>query len=236
MQAPSYQDDAGHWWDWDGTQYVMRAEGAVDPTVPTGGSRTSSTPAPTLGPEVRPTDPVTASGGGTGGAGSTTDIFNAPLTKMFGEKFTPPGMLDLGGVPGLSYIPQAPSFDFKGPTPAEAANDPGYQFTLGQGKNQLENWAAAKGTLNDSSTAKALQDYGQAAAGQQYSNVWNRDFNAATAAFAPRLSEWNTLASAGQRQNENNYTNAWNDFLNRQSEFYNWQNSVWNKQFSLANA
>ena len=64
--------------------------------------------------------------------------------------------------------------DWTPPTIDEAINSPGYQFRLGQGTDALQKWAAARGTLNDSGTAKALMDYGQNAASQEYGNVWNR--------------------------------------------------------------
>jgi hypothetical protein len=78
---------------------------------------------------------------------------------------------------------QAPDFtyeDFQGPTMEEAANSPGYKFRVGAGTDALQNWAAARGTLNDSGTAKALEDYGQNAASQEYSNVFKRKYDTYT--------------------------------------------------------
>ena len=81
--------------------------------------------------------------------------------------------------PAFSYPDyQAPTpwtyQDWAPPTIEEAINSPGYKFRLGQGEEALQHWAAARGTLNDSGTAKALMDYGQNAASQEYGNVWNR--------------------------------------------------------------
>lgn len=137
-------------------------------------------------------------------------------------------MLDQGGQPGLSYIPPTPQFtapQFKPPSVEEALNDPGYKFRLQQGDAGLQNWAAARGTLNSSDTANALEDYNQNAASQEYGNVWNRDFSAFTGSTLPSwlagtvnpaMTAYNTQASAGEFQNNSNYLNAWNSFLNAQ--------------------
>jgi hypothetical protein len=188
-----------------------------------------------------PTPPPPGAGGGAGGGsgssgGSGTNIYNSPLTAMFGEKFQAPPMLDLGGPAGLSYLPNAPTLDFKAPTVEDALKDPGYQFVVGQGENALNNWAASKGTLNDSETGKSFIRFGQGAAGQQYDSVFNRQLNTAEANFQPRFSAWQTTAQAGQHQNDANFSNAWNAFLNRQSEYYNWQDRTFGKQFQVATA
>jgi hypothetical protein len=216
-------------------------------------------------------DPVTPNPGGNGGnTGTNNDIFNAPLTRPFDGQFTAPAPVNLGGPAGIPYVPQTPvftppaytpppAFKFNAPTPEQAFNDPGYKFRTDQGNRGLQNWAAAKGTLNDSSTAKALVDYNQGAATQEYANVWNRDwqdqtatydrnyatqymdpyqiaFSGATAAFAPQLAAYQTQAAAGQHTTDTNYLNSWNEFLNKQNYFSNWQDRTFNKQFQVATA
>lgn len=52
--------------------------------------------------------------------------------------------------------------------------DPGYQFRLQQGAQAVNNSAAARGMLGSGATLKALQDYGQGQASQEYGNWWNR--------------------------------------------------------------
>lgn len=138
-------------------------------------------------------------------------------------------MLDLGGPPGLSYIPPTPTFTpptFTAPSVGDALNDPGYQFRVQQGDAGLQNWAAARGTLNSSDTANALEDYNQNSASQEYQNVWNRDFSQYTQATLPTytstvvnpaINAYNTTASSGQFQNNANYLNAWNAFVNSQN-------------------
>ena len=56
-------------------------------------------------------------------------------------------------------------------------DDPSYQFRLQQGQDAIQSSAAAKGGLLTGATLKALQNYGQDAASQEYSNAYNR-FNA----------------------------------------------------------
>ena len=63
---------------------------------------------------------------------------------------------------------------FQAPTLAQAENQPGYQFQLQQGLNALQNSAAARGTLLSGGTAAGIEQYGQEAAQQDYSNVYNQ--------------------------------------------------------------
>lgn len=52
--------------------------------------------------------------------------------------------------------------------------DPGYQFALDQGSRSVQNSAAARGVLNSGQTAKALTQFGQVLADQQYGNYFSR--------------------------------------------------------------
>lgn len=56
-------------------------------------------------------------------------------------------------------------------------SDPSYQFRLQQGQDAIQSGAAAQGGLLSGATLKALQNYGQESASQEYSNAYNR-FNA----------------------------------------------------------
>lgn len=56
-------------------------------------------------------------------------------------------------------------------------DDPSYQFRLQQGQNAIQSSAAAQGGLLSGATLKALQNYGQESASQEYGNAYNR-FNA----------------------------------------------------------
>ena len=52
--------------------------------------------------------------------------------------------------------------------------DPGYAFRLSEGNKQLNATAAARGGLISGNALKAGEDYGQAAASQEYGNAFNR--------------------------------------------------------------
>ena len=56
-------------------------------------------------------------------------------------------------------------------------DDPSYQFRVNQGTNAIQGGAAAQGGLLSGATLKALQNYGQESASQEYQNAYNR-FNA----------------------------------------------------------
>ena len=69
----------------------------------------------------------------------------------------------------FSYAP------FVAPSAAEVlAEDPGYQFRLGEGLRAMEAGAASRGTLRGGGTLKGLMDYGQSAASQEYEKAYNR--------------------------------------------------------------
>lgn len=73
-------------------------------------------------------------------------------------------------------------------------SDPSYQFRLQQGQDAIQSSAAAKGGLLTGATLKALQNYGQESASQEYSNAYNR-FNADQTNRYNRLS---SLVGIGQ--------------------------------------
>lgn len=193
------------------------------PSVPSGLPTGTPPPGwtPQYAPGTAPPPPAPAAGPGSPTTPNLLGV-NTPTT--------PPGMLDLGGPPGLTYIPPTPDFSgsrptFNAPSVADAANDPGQQFRMQQGENALQNWAASKGTLDDSSTAKALEDYGQAAGQQGYADVWNRNFAKyqgdvgtwQTGLVNPTMTAWQTRAAAGEFQNQQNYNDWWNQIVNNQN-------------------
>ena len=73
-------------------------------------------------------------------------------------------------------------------------SDPSYQFRLQQGQDSIESSAAARGSLVSGATLKALQNYGQESASQEYGNAYNR-FNADQTNRYNRLSN---LVGVGQ--------------------------------------
>jgi hypothetical protein len=153
------------------------------------------------------------------------------FTKPFSELFN---------APTPKGIPDAPTFkapDFKTPDPfkepvgtyaaftapsaAQAAKDPGYQFTLGQGLGALLNSRAAGGMLNSGATGKALIDYGQAAGSTQYGNVYNRAVNDYNTNYKSQYTDPNNQALTDYLTNyKTQYADPYaNAFQNAQSEF-----------------
>ena len=88
----------------------------------------------------------------------------------------------------LSVNPNSPlQQTFTAPTLAQAQQTPGYQFTLQQGEQAINNSAAAKGGLLSGATLKDLLSYGQGLASttyqQDYNNAlqtFNTNYNAAS--------------------------------------------------------
>lgn len=91
---------------------------------------------------------VPGTGGGTTGGGTDVSSFGAGMTP-FGSTF-------------------------QAPTNVTEQNDPGYQFRLQQGLQAVQNSAAARGGLLGGNAAKAMNDYAQGSASQEYGNVYNR--------------------------------------------------------------
>lgn len=54
------------------------------------------------------------------------------------------------------------------------SDDPSYQWRLGQGQQAVDNSASSRGQLLSGATLKALTNYGQGAASQEFQNSYNR--------------------------------------------------------------
>lgn len=77
---------------------------------------------------------------------------------------------------------------------AQFQNSPGYQFQLQEGTNALLNNRAATGGVNSGNTLKALMQYGQGLANQDY---WNA-YNAYTNSQNQKFGQLQTIAGSGQ--------------------------------------
>ena len=73
--------------------------------------------------------------------------------------------------------------------------DPGYQFRLQQGMDAIQRSAAARGGVLSGGTAKALNDYAQGSASDEYMNSYNRFVNDQTTKYN-RLAQ---IAGIGQQ-------------------------------------
>lgn len=164
------------------------------------------------------------------------------LLETWTRTFVPPVSGPLPEPP--SFTPPAPSYApfvapaFTPPSPESVYADPSYAFRLGQGLQALEHSAAARGTLLTGATGRALQEYGQQFASQEYQNIFNRAlqafqtnleaalrqanlsredydraFRSALAAFTPAFQAWQTTYAGAQRKEELDYERAWREYL-----------------------
>lgn len=77
-----------------------------------------------------------------------------------------------------SLLQAYPGGDFKAPTAQDMQeNDPGYQARLNLGTQALQQSAAARGNLLTGGTAKAVNQYAQDYASNEYSNYYNQAYN-----------------------------------------------------------
>lgn len=108
-------------------------------------------------------------------------------------------------LPAGGPTPPPPEFSFTAPTWEQAMEEPGYQFAVKEGTRALQGSAAARGLLRSSGTLKDMIDYGQEAAGKQYSDVWNREYDVAKSEFAPKYGAWQTQYGGDLQKWQNQY-------------------------------
>ncbi len=75
---------------------------------------------------------------------------------------------------------------------SQVLNDPGYQFRLKQGEDQVQQSAAARGLLHSGGTLKGINDYAQGQASSELGNAYNR-----------QLGQYNANANQYQNQRTN---------------------------------
>ena len=76
--------------------------------------------------------------------------------------------------------------------------DPGYLFRLSEGQKVLENSAAARGGLLSGQTGKALQQYGQNFASNEFGNIYDRYRGLIDAAYGRHVGDF--TARVGERE------------------------------------
>jgi hypothetical protein len=158
-----------------------------------------------------------STGAADGGGGGVNPDYLQPFTTSFADYWKQ--------VYGTDYSPGANTFaapeDFKGVDMAALMNDPGYQFRKNEAAGALQNSAAAKGILNDSGTLYALQRQGDAMAGQEYQNVWDRGFGKWNADWAHALGSFDANKSAS----DGDYAKAWQQYVEaKDTHFRNMDN------------
>lgn len=129
----------------------------------------------TAGPQQQTVPPPGGGGGGFGGGGGGGFGY---LTEPFGG--TPPAW-QAGPSFNMPSFVTPPPFgfrEFQAPTRESIYADPSYEFRTGEGRRALEQSAAGKGVLRTGGTLKDLINYGQNAASQEYSNIFDRSVQA----------------------------------------------------------
>lgn len=195
---------------------------------------------------------ISGGGGGGAPAGSLSAIFQPPAER-FDTAGWNARMPSFGNAPIFQAptFRQAPAF--VEPDYEAALKDPGYTFEADQGRRQMEQSAAARGVLNGGGTLKDINAWGQNFATQrvndvrnrardayqlnyqtQYTDPYNYAYRSALDSFNTQAQTWNqantgqlagwqTQGQVGQRQNEVDFSHAYQPF-----------NDAWNRQIQVA--
>lgn len=100
----------------------------------------------------------------------------------------------MNGFPPSSDPTMAPDYFTRSFGLADFQQDPGYQFRMNQGTEAIQNSAAARGGLFSGNTGRALAEYGQNFASNEYQNAYNRYNNDRSTNF----NRFASLAGLGQ--------------------------------------
>lgn len=93
--------------------------------------------------------------------------------------------------------------------------DPGYTFRLGEGLQAINKQFAGRGGIGSGRALKAINDYAQNSASQEYQNAYNRYYNDKNQTLAPLSELINRGYNAGQ-----GLSNAGNSYANSASSLY----------------
>lgn len=147
-----------------------------------------------------------------------------------------PGQLDAGALTLPTYAApaayQAPAPyvapTYTAPSPyvlptgqAALDADPGYDFRIKQGLGAIQNSAASHGTLLTGGTEKALSDYNQAAASQEYGNYVGQTQSTYGLNAQTGLNAFNANATTGQNAYNANAQTGLNAYLGNASTSLN---------------
>jgi hypothetical protein len=114
---------------------------------------------------------------------NTTQANQAPFLKA-GQ--TAVGDLSSQLAPGGPLTQAYPGGSFTAPTAAQAQATPGYEFTLQQGQDAIQNSAAAQGNLLSGGTEASLDQYSQGLA----SGTYQQSFNNAQSLYNTNYNTW----------------------------------------------
>jgi hypothetical protein len=115
---------------------------------------------------------------------------------------------------------------FTAPTGVDESNDPGYAFRLQQGNQAIQRAAAAGGGAFSGGTLKALTQYGQDYASNEYQNVYNRALQGYQTNFQNALNSYGLNAQTGLNAYNTNAAallNAYNTNVNTGLNAFNTQ-------------
>lgn len=133
-------------------------------------------------PLLRPTDPL-ASGApplasGAGGANPSLGSLAIPGQPVPGSPLAgtpPPTLLSSTGNTFTATPPTPTAYgSFTAPNPAAVASDPYYRFRAKEGQQAIQRSAAARGTLLNGGTLKALEGYRQGLASEEAGKAFDR--------------------------------------------------------------
>lgn len=144
-----------------------------------------------------PALPASASQYYPGGQGAGSPFDFGYLTQHFDEQFKGP---------------QAPA-PFQAPTGEQAAQDPGYQFMLGEAQKALERKGSAQLYSGTPRAGKEMARFTEDYAGTHYGDVYGRKFNENQSALNQYNSEWQKqMAEYAQKRDvfRGNRADTWN--------------------------
>ncbi len=158
------------------TQNVLNAGGGAQPADPAQGNNDlAMNDGRFRTADLANDNPVNSFGGGANGGGQNSLALDSSTS---GVPTISPIDLNSQVNPALgAYGSLAQGWQggqFQAPTDVTEQNDPGFQFRLAQGQKAIEQSAAARGGLLSGGTAKALNDYSQGQASNEYGNVYSR--------------------------------------------------------------
>lgn len=210
VQQQMYQQNAAALAPWQ--QSGMQANGAINALLGIGGQQQAQ--------PAQPTGPMNGQGfGGLGGGyGLTNDLWRGP--GMYGDQGADfPGLNTFGGGYALNGTPQntAPVQNQQQQYEnafANYRNSTGYQFRLGQGMDAINSGYAGRGSIKSGAAMKAINDYGQGMASQEFNNylgaLGNQQglgFSAASAQAGVGQNYANNISNIAM-QNGSNQANA----------------------------
>lgn len=123
---------------------------------------------------------------------------STPVGSPQAQVETGGGQYPLSSVSGEGFM-KPWTTAFNAPSQDEMRNDDQYQFALGEGMNQIQRGAAAKGNLLTGGTLKDLTSWSQGLASQQFDKIYGRkqgEYKDAYNIFKQNQNDqWNRLSS-----------------------------------------